>query len=952
MRASEKDVDKLGQRFTKLGKEINDSLKDSSLKGWAKFKSEGVAAASLITGTFDSLGQTLGSVIGTAILPGIGTAIGSTIGSGVDTAISKVSGVLVPVIKQGIELNKQLELTRIEFTTFAGSEQEADKYLAKLKQHAKDTGYDFMWVLDTSEHVYDLTNNLKLTDVILRAATDQAADFGGKAETIEKVADALGLIAEKGSLAGRELQKLYKLGINAKKYLAEATGLTEKQIQKLMDEDRLRGDVAARLIAEGIERDKGGFAAKRASTTTAGAERKFAVNTQLLAAEGTENATKAIGDFYRSGNRVLESEGAKQFTEFIDQTTGSLINLVEKGLSTGIDVTKGLAEGIVSGDALKAVGSAVTTLGDWVQGQLEDAFVIRSPSKRMNLSVGVPIGMGIAQGITDGFVASFGKTKEEIVAELEKLLEDPRVKAFLAAIEKAEGAAPNIIVGGKRFSDLSRHPNVVGLRTEKGPSTAAGSYQITGSNWYGRKGHEGLKDLLGLPDFSAHSQDLAALYLLLDTPGAAEGLKALLSGDPSKLMAVSAKNWTSSPGSTIGGGKQRTPGEWLGYYNQALAGLTTGNQAGAGAATAAVAVANSSANPIPVSVVGWNVSGAGAAAATAAVANAARLTGQRPQDQEGAGAAAATVAVANAMSGYVMQLGEEDAATVDVIARKEQLIETDKRSDFEMRKLINTSTSVPGALTPLIGAEQQHADTAIELTKKYQEAARKEVVIGVSLLNKLSGAIGQISGFMPQQQVGKKRGFWSKVLGVAAPFLSFIPGVGPILSQVAGMASSALAGEWSGVVTGLAGGLQSGGAFRRRPSDPVSTALPATVGAGGLQIAPGVTLFAPPHRAVGGPGIRGHVYWTGERGPEPFIAPANGHFLSHHDAMRALAGSNNGSDNGGEFLSVLRELRSEIGRLRSMPPGNVVTAGAHGLLEAMDRDAGLIRLISRRQRLP
>src|SRR5215213_8141363 len=86
LRATEKDVDKLGQRFTRLGPEIDKALKGKELG--AKFgQSFSSSATALITGSFDSLGQTLGSIIGTAIMPGIGTAIGSTVGGGVDAAL-------------------------------------------------------------------------------------------------------------------------------------------------------------------------------------------------------------------------------------------------------------------------------------------------------------------------------------------------------------------------------------------------------------------------------------------------------------------------------------------------------------------------------------------------------------------------------------------------------------------------------------------------------------------------------------------------------------------------------------------------------------------------------------------------------------------------------------------------------------------------------------------------
>jgi hypothetical protein len=81
--------------------------------------------------------------------------------------------------------------------------------------------------------------------------------------------------------------------------------------------------------------------------------------------------------------------------------------------------------------------------------------------------------------------------------------------AFLKTISGPgiEGADYNTIVGGSKFSDFSKHPGVVGVRTSLGPSTAAGRYQFTKSTW------GPLAAKLGLKDFSPASQDKAALYL-------------------------------------------------------------------------------------------------------------------------------------------------------------------------------------------------------------------------------------------------------------------------------------------------------------------------------------------------------------------------------------------------------------------------------------------------------
>lgn len=85
----------------------------------------------------------------------------------------------------------------------------------------------------------------------------------------------------------------------------------------------------------------------------------------------------------------------------------------------------------------------------------------------------------------------------------------PFAMGFLDTISSAEGTGGgyNIIVGGKKFSDYSMHPNVVGFVGPEGPSTAAGKYQITKQTWdeYSKK--------LNLTDFSPASQDIAAFDL-------------------------------------------------------------------------------------------------------------------------------------------------------------------------------------------------------------------------------------------------------------------------------------------------------------------------------------------------------------------------------------------------------------------------------------------------------
>jgi len=125
------------------------------------------------------------------------------------------------------------------------------------------------------------------------------------------------------------------------------------------------------------------------------------------------------------------------------------------------------------------------------------------------------------------------------------VLNDPRVKGFLDKIGTSEGADYNTLVGGKKINDLSRHPNVVGLTTSAGPSTAFGKYQITGTT-----NRTKLAKYSHL-DYSPENQDVRAVELLRRT-GA---LDALLSDDQAAAIRKAGAEWASLPGSTLPGRK-------------------------------------------------------------------------------------------------------------------------------------------------------------------------------------------------------------------------------------------------------------------------------------------------------------------------------------------------------------------------------------------------------------
>lgn len=147
--------------------------------------------------------------------------------------------------------------------------------------------------------------------------------------------------------------------------------------------------------------------------------------------------------------------------------------------------------------------------------------------------------------------------------KLRLLLVRQGVRDFLAVVRKAEGGEPNLMVGGCRAKSLKYHPAVTlpkscwfrGRVSYWKFSTAAGSFQLTFSNW------RRLAPFLELPDFSETSQALAALELIRRGGGAAgattprglaikrriqKGFLQLLKGDVESALCLASYDWASS----------------------------------------------------------------------------------------------------------------------------------------------------------------------------------------------------------------------------------------------------------------------------------------------------------------------------------------------------------------------------------------------------------------------
>ena len=139
---------------------------------------------------------------------------------------------------------------------------------------------------------------------------------------------------------------------------------------------------------------------------------------------------------------------------------------------------------------------------------------------------------------------SFDKKFSDLV---DRVYATPEGKAYLRMIKACEGGEYDIIFGGEKITDLSKHPNKrikFNDRAGGGVSTAAGAYQITNPTW------NGMAPRIAANDFGQKNQDRVALALALEKPGMYE---AIMSRNVPKMVEGSNGIYTSLPGSKEGG---------------------------------------------------------------------------------------------------------------------------------------------------------------------------------------------------------------------------------------------------------------------------------------------------------------------------------------------------------------------------------------------------------------
>lgn len=142
---------------------------------------------------------------------------------------------------------------------------------------------------------------------------------------------------------------------------------------------------------------------------------------------------------------------------------------------------------------------------------------------------------------------SVAQDAQDMLSTESDQVKDQNTQAFLWTIRVSEGTSGQngyrTIVGGSTFDSFADHPRVlIPLPNLRIQSSAAGAYQIIRRTW------DGVRDKLGLVDFTPSSQDAAAVELIRQR-GALADVRA---GRFAVAIDKCKKEWASLPGAGYG----------------------------------------------------------------------------------------------------------------------------------------------------------------------------------------------------------------------------------------------------------------------------------------------------------------------------------------------------------------------------------------------------------------
>lgn len=321
---------------------------------------------------------------GSGMFDGLQSAV--TEGSIAAGLFSKISSAIIAAGKQvvstGVRYNAQLEQYQTALNNMLGSEAEAVALLDEIKQDAAKTPFDTAGLVKANELLISTGIGAENSRRTILALGDAVSATGGGNDELSRMAQNLQQIQNAGKATSADIKQFAYAGIDVYGILADYTGKTAEEVQKMTVTYDLLSNA---LISAADEGGRYFNSMDTQSETLNGRISTLKDNATQLAGALTEGLASTEGELVNvatgwvqeltnslqtGGVASMVETGGVLAGEAIDSFTDYVVNNMDGVLDAGLDIAKNLSLGIRQ-NALKLRESAATITISFIGGVVE-----------------------------------------------------------------------------------------------------------------------------------------------------------------------------------------------------------------------------------------------------------------------------------------------------------------------------------------------------------------------------------------------------------------------------------------------------------------------------------------------------------------------------------------------------------------------------------------------------
>lgn len=193
----------------------------------------------------------------------IKTAFGSDAVAASKRSLASVKYLAAGFIGGGVAAVKfaaDMEQTTMAFKTLLGSSEAAKAMVKDLTDFAAKTPFQMPGITKSTQQMLAYGFSAKEIIPTLTSVGDATSSLGGNDETMQSIIRALGQMRAKAKVSAEEMKQLGEQGINAWKYLAEASGKSIGETQELAKKGAFNAEATIKVILDGMAKQfKGGM---------------------------------------------------------------------------------------------------------------------------------------------------------------------------------------------------------------------------------------------------------------------------------------------------------------------------------------------------------------------------------------------------------------------------------------------------------------------------------------------------------------------------------------------------------------------------------------------------------------------------------------------------------------------------------------------------------------------